>query len=126
MKKKYVVVLASVMALGLGSIQAASAGKHPEKRCKACHNFTAKKKVGPGLLGVFGRKAGKMEGFKYSKSLGGADWVWDEEHLRKWIKNSKKAIKEFTGDKKAKTKMPKQNMKGKKADKIIAFLKELK
>ncbi|HED12955.1 MAG TPA: c-type cytochrome [Gammaproteobacteria bacterium] len=126
MKKKSVLVLASVMALGLSSVQVATASKNPEKRCKACHNFTAKNKVGPGLLGVFGRKAGTMAGFKYSKSLASADWVWDEEHLRKWIKNSKKAIKEFTGDKKAKTKMPKQNMKGKKADKIIAFLKELK
>jgi len=125
MKKKFVLVVASVVALGLGSVQIASASKNPEKKCKACHNVTAKKKIGPGLKGIFGRKAGSMTGYKYSKSLAGADWVWDEEHLRSWILDSKKAIKEFTGNKKAKTKMPRQKIKGKKADQIIAFLKGL-
>jgi len=126
MKTKFFLILASVVALGVSSVQVASAAKNPEKKCKACHNFTAKKKIGPGLLGVVGRKAGKQDGYKYSKSLASADWVWDEEHLRKWIFDSKKAIREFTGNKKAKTKMPRQKVKGKKADQIIAFLKDLK
>jgi len=121
--KKILLVLLGVAFMGITSVPVANAG--PEGKCRACHDFGDKNKVGPGLKGIFGRKAGTHPGFKYSDSLKNANWVWDEEHLRKWIKNSKKAIKEFTGNPKAKTKMGKQNVKGKKADKIIAFLKTL-
>ncbi len=124
MKKNILLALCCLGLLSLGSIPNATAG--PEGKCRACHDFGTKNKVGPALKGVFGRKAGTYPGFKYSASLKNGGWVWDEDHLRKWMHNSKKAIKEFTGDSKAKTKMGKQNVKGKKADKVIAFLKGLK
>jgi len=59
-------------------------GKVASKKCKTCHNFTAKKKVGPGLKGIFGRKAGVMPGMKYSASLAASGWVWDEKNLALW------------------------------------------
>jgi len=124
--KKILLVLLGVAFVGITSVPVANAG--PEGKCRACHDFGDKNKVGPGLKGIFGRKAGTHPGYsyKFTKYIKpGKAWVWDEEHLRKWIYNSKKAIKEFTGDPKAKTKMGKQHVKGKKADKIIAFLKTL-
>ncbi len=126
MRKLLFASMAAVLAVSFMPASKALAG--PEARCKACHNFTDKNAVGPGLKGVFGRKAGTHPGFKYkfTKYIKGEPWIWDEAHLRKWIENSKKAIKEFTGNKKAKTKMPPQHIKGAKADKIIAFLKSLK
>jgi len=123
MKKYLLLVLGCVAVLGFSTIPEATAG--PAGKCKACHSFGDKNKVGPGLKGIVGRKAGTHPGFKYSDSLKNADWVWDEDHLRKWVHNSKKAIKEFTGDSHARTKMGKQNVKGKKADKLIAFLKTI-
>lgn len=107
---------------------ASNAYASPEAKCKACHNFTDKNKVGPGLKGIFGRKAGTHPGFKYkfTKYIKGDAWTWDEENLRAWINNSKKAIKELTGNKKAKTKMGSQHIKGANADKVIVFLKGLK
>jgi len=123
MKKYLLLFVGCVAVLGFSTIPEATAG--PEGKCKACHDFGDKNKVGPGLKGIVGRKAGTHPGFKYSDSLKGANWVWDEDHLRKWMHNSKKAIKEFTGNPKAKTKMGKQNVKGKKADKIFAFLKTI-
>jgi len=109
-------------------IPASSAYAGSEAKCKACHKFSTKNNVGPGLKGVFGRKAGTHPGFKYkfTKYIKGDAWTWDEEHLRAWMNNSKKAIKKFTGNKHAKTKMPPQHVKGKKADAVIAFLKDLK
>ncbi len=99
-----------------------------EARCKACHSFGDKNGVGPGLKGVYGSKAGTHPGYRYkfTKYIKGEPWVWDDEHLRAWLDNSKKAVKEFTGNPKAKTKMNPQHIKGKKADEIIAFLKTLK
>ncbi len=123
MNKYLLLVVGCVAVLGFSTIPEATAG--PEGKCRACHDFGTKNKMGPGLKGIVGRKAGTFPGYKYSDSLKNANWVWDEEHLRKWMHNSKKAIKEFTGNPKAKTKMGKQNVKGAKADKIFAFLKGL-
>jgi len=126
LKKTLFVVGALAMAFVLWPVSSAHAGA--ESKCKACHYFTAKNKVGPGLLGVFGREAGSVEGYRYkfTKYIKGDPWVWDEENLKLWIDNSKKAIKKLTGNKKARTKMNAQHFKGEEADAVIAFLKELK
>ncbi len=88
------------------------------KKCQSCHSFSSKTKVGPGLgkggdiPGVFGRRAGAFPGYKYrfTRYIRGNAWVWDEVHLRKWICNSKEAVREFTGDSNARTKMPPQHL----------------
>jgi len=87
-------------------------------KCTSCHSLTAKAKVGPGLgkgngiPGVFNRKAGTFPNFRYkfTKYINGNDWNWDEAHLREWICDSKKGLRKFTGDTKAKTKMPSQRI----------------
>jgi cytochrome c len=126
MKKTMMIASVTAMLMTVSMPVVAQAGA--ESRCKSCHAFTDKNKMGPGLKGVYGKKAGTQAGYKYkfTKYIKGDGWVWDEEHLRAWILDSKKAVKEFTGDKKAKTKMAAQHIKGKKADEIIAFLKGLK
>jgi len=104
----------------------AAKGKKIARKCQTCHNFTAKKKVGPGLKGVFGRKAGIMPDMKYGKSLAAGGWVWDEKHLDMWDCDSRKAIKVFSGDPSAKTKMPPQRIcEPAKLANLIAFLKTL-
>ncbi len=104
----------------------ASRGKHIARKCQACHNFTAKKKVGPGLKGVFGRRAGIMPDMRYSKALKAGGWVWNEKNLHMWDCNSRKAIKVLSGNPSAKTKMPPQHIcdATKLAD-LTAFLKTL-
>jgi len=125
---KKTIMIASITALMAAVSIPVSAQAGAETRCKSCHNFSAKNKNGPGLLGVYGRKAGIQAGYKYkfTKYIKDDAWVWDDEHLRAWILDSKKAVKAFTGNPKAKTKMGALHIKGKKADEIIAFLKGLK
>jgi len=104
-------------------------------KCKACHSIKAKIKVGPGLgkghdiPGVFGRTAGIFPGFKYKFTQyikPGKAWVWDEAHLRQWECDSRKAIKIFTGDAKARTKMPPQHIcDPAKQDAMIAALRSI-
>ena len=100
-------------------------GKSLAKRCLACHDFGMKDKVGPHLKGVFNRAAGQSGFGRHSAALKSANWSWDETHLLKWVCDSKAAVKEFTGDASAKTKMGAQKVCGTNGDDLVAYLKTL-
>ena len=65
----------------------AEKGKRLFNRCKACHNLTAtaRRRIGPNLDNLFGRAAGSRDGFKYSKALMEADFIWTEKNLDEWL-----------------------------------------
>jgi cytochrome c len=64
------------------------------KKCRACHQIgeNAKNVVGPKLNGLFGRKAGSIEGFSYSDANKGSGVVWDEKVFAKYIADPKSAM----------------------------------
>lgn len=77
--------------------QDAERGEDVFRQCRACHQIgdNAKNLVGPQLNGIIGRKAGTVEGFKYSpqnveKGAGGL--VWTEETLFDYLENPLKYI----------------------------------
>ncbi len=89
--------LAFAAALGSGAAVAegdAAKGEKVFKKCKTCHTFDpGKKKIGPHLKGVVGRKAGAVEGYKYSKAMAAADITWDEASLDQFLTKPKKFLK---------------------------------
>ena len=54
------------------------------RRCSGCHAPDLNKE-GPRLRGVYGRKAGGVEGFGYSEALKKASNRWDDASLDKWL-----------------------------------------
>ena len=50
------------------------------RKCSICHALEPgpSRKAGPTLHGVFGRKAGTVDGYRYSDILDGSDIIWDE------------------------------------------------
>jgi cytochrome c len=60
--------------------QDAAAGEKVFLQCRACHQVgeTAKNAVGPVLNGLFGRKAGTVEGYNYSPANKNSGLTWDE------------------------------------------------
>ncbi|MGI9451814.1 MAG: c-type cytochrome [Geminicoccaceae bacterium] len=68
----------------------AAAGEKVFKKCKACHVIDKKKnRLGPHLIGVFGRTSGTMEGFKYSKAMQEAAITWDETTIDEYLADPK-------------------------------------
>ena len=91
------------------------------RKCKSCHRIGdgAANSAGPHLNGIFGRKAGSLEGFRYSKDIvrmGNDGLVWDREKLDIYLENPKALV--------SKTRMNFRGLKdaGDRAD-VIAFLR---
>jgi cytochrome c len=87
-------LIAAMAATAPGHAQDLDNGKLIWNKCRACHQLgeNAKNMVGPVLNGLFGRKAGTVEGFNYSEANKSSGVTWDEATFREYIKNPKAKI----------------------------------
>ena len=60
------------------------------RKCSVCHSLTpsSKRRAGPTLFGVFGRKVGAVVDYPYSKELIAMDLVWNERPLIDYLKTA--------------------------------------
>ena len=65
------------------------AGKRQFRACQACHGLDKgdNRNSGPTLYGLFGRKVASESGFGYSDAMKGANIVWTEEALDRFLTN---------------------------------------
>lgn len=75
----------------------AIAGEDVYESCSGCHQIgaDAENGIGPHLNGIFGRRAGAVDAFFYSRSLkraGDDGLVWDAERLDAYIENPKALV----------------------------------
>jgi cytochrome c len=72
----------------------ATKGERVFAQCKTCHTVDkgGRSGVGPNLFGFFGRKAGTIDGFKFSEAMTGSGIVWDEKTLSEYLKDPKGRI----------------------------------
>ena len=101
-------------ALSNGALQFA-------RKCSICHTLDSKdigRRAGPPLHGVFGRTAGSLKGYSYSKALIDSDIIWNEDTISRLFKEGPEIVTPGT-------KMPIQKIK-KDSDRLdlIYFLKD--
>ncbi len=70
----------------------AADGEKIFKRCVACHSLT-KNKMGPALGNIFGKKAGSVKRYRYSKAMRNSDIIWADCSLDKFLFKPRKYIK---------------------------------
>jgi cytochrome c len=93
-------------------------GEKVFRRCKTCHVIDEEtNRLGPHLVGVYGRDAGAVEGYAYSSGLAEADFTWDEATLDPWLEDPKAVIPG--------TKMVLKLSKPQDRSDVIAYLKSL-
>jgi cytochrome c len=78
----------SAMAAG----DAAEGEKIFKRSCGSCHVATkdGPKRLGPSLFGLVGRKAGTVEGFRYSEANKNSGVTWSPEILNNYLVDPKK------------------------------------
>jgi cytochrome c len=87
-----------MVALVVAGVQASAIAANAERgadlfdtHCSDCHSVAAKiaNRKGPSLHGVVGRKAGTVEGAKYSAAMTASGIVWTVQNLDSYIANPK-------------------------------------
>jgi cytochrome c len=65
-----------------------------KQQCATCHatNLGDPSRQGPSLFNIIGRRAGALEGFRYSAGFAKVDFAWDEAALDTWITNPQEMI----------------------------------
>jgi cytochrome c len=62
-----------------------------QQRCTECHTLDVDD-TGPHHRGVFGRRAGSVKDYDYSRALRQANLVWDETTLDRWLTDPEQFI----------------------------------
>jgi cytochrome c len=87
-------LLSVLVITGAAQAQDVAAGEKSFNKCRACHQVgeTARNGVGPVLNGLFGRKAGTIEGFTYTDANKNSGITWDEATFADYIKDPRSKI----------------------------------
>ncbi|HEY4374299.1 MAG TPA: cytochrome c family protein [Burkholderiales bacterium] len=90
-----VLSLTLLAGLTVNLAQAADAA-HGQKvfaECAACHSAgKGPSGVGPSLFGVFGRKAGTLDDFRFSPAMKRSNIVWSRETLDAYLADPQRAV----------------------------------
>jgi cytochrome c len=118
-----IALLSGIAYLGLSTFSASADADGQlmfNNACRTCHSVReGDNRLGPHMRGIIGRKAGSLPDYSYSSAMRGADFVWDEGNLERFIASPDEivpgnAMKPYGG-------LPSAESRAK----LVAFLKTL-
>lgn len=66
-------------------------------RCATCHSVVpGQNRIGPSLANVMGRRAGTLEGARYSQGMRDLGIVWDQPQMETYLANPRAMVKDTT------------------------------
>ncbi len=83
--------LAAVALAAVASDESSRGSQLFTQFCTGCHGVETDNE-GPRLRGVFGRRAGSVEGFQYSEALKNARFTWNTDTLKQWLTDPGKLV----------------------------------
>ena len=87
------VVFATTAATAFAQQGDAKRGEKVFETCRACHAPDGKtNEIGPGLHGVFSRKAGDRDDFRYSPAMKKSGITWDARTLDTFLADPQKFV----------------------------------
>lgn len=92
MRKPILIAAFALIAAGATGVRAqdAESGKKVFNKCRACHvTDQEQNRVGPHLVGLFGREAGTVDGYSYSEALAGSGIIWSDETVAAYVADPK-------------------------------------
>ena len=90
----YPLVVSSILLPQLASAQDVAAGERLFRtRCGSCHSVQAgQNRIGPHLDRVVGRKAGSVDGARYSQGMRDLGVTWDAAQLNTFLSNPRTMV----------------------------------
>ena len=89
-------ILGAALIVATGAASAQGDPKRGEKvfeNCRACHTPDGKANdVGPGLSGVFGRRAGGRDDFRYSPAIRRSGITWTPQTMDTFVADPQKSV----------------------------------
>jgi cytochrome c len=87
------IALATTTSTALAQQGDPKRGEKVFETCRACHTPDGKtNEIGPGLHGVFNRKAGDRDDFRYSPALKKSGITWNAQTLDTFLADPQKAV----------------------------------
>ena len=94
-----VVLLSGIAYLGLSTLSVSEDAEVTSGQlvfnnvCRTCHSIReGDNRLGPHMRGIVGRKAGSLPNYSYSSAMRGANFVWDDENLERFIANPDETV----------------------------------
>jgi cytochrome c len=91
-----VALLSGIAYLGLSTFSASEDADGQlmfNNACRTCHSIReGDNRLGPHMRGIIGRKAGSLSDYSYSSAMKGANFVWDEDNLDRFIANPDETV----------------------------------
>lgn len=80
-------------SINVAFAQDVNAGKTLFQECAACHSIKPGEILtAPSLAGIYGRKAGSSDGFRYTNAMKKSGYTWNEESLDVYLADPQAAI----------------------------------